>query len=682
MVASVSATALMTLGAVILPHGTERDARAASASSSVPVPVSAEKIPTATPIKHVIVIIGENRSFDNIYATYQPKKGQAIWNLLSQGIVNADGTAGSNFKKGTQFQATANNGGQFFLSPPTKVPYTFLPVPTIDDAQPEGVGLEFGIVNAAGQPTATFPEGDPDISLADQITLATGGTGSIPKNGTDTRIVGVNQLPAGPFPQTGPMLPYDSYEGDTIHQTFQMWQQNDCSTVNATADNPSGCLHDLYPFVAVTNGTLPTQTATDGGQDMAFYNMNIGDAPIFKSLADQYTLSDNFHQAIMGGSVTGAFGFAYADNPFFSDANGNPAVPSGSITNPNPINGTVNTYISNGTWVNCSDQTQPGVTPITSYLTSLPYKPNANCQANAFYPVRDADLPYNDNGTLATVDSTTLPPVMQRHIGDELTAKNISWAWYSGGYDSAVAVANGAKDLFDEVIGAGYCDICNPFQYSQTIMGDPTQRAAHLKDITDNLFGDIQNGTLPAVSFVKMDGALEGHPGSGKVSLLEEFLQDMINRTQSNPALFADTAIMITFDESGGLYDSGFIQPLNFFGDGPRIPLLVVSPFSTGGKVVHSYNDQASIVKFIERNWGLGKISNRSLDNLPNPVMNKTNLWVPTNMPAIGDLFDMFDFSLQATIQNDVNNVEDEVNQEVQSIEKNVQSEISSAEGK
>ena len=87
-----------------------------------------------------------------------------------------------------------------------------------------------------GKPTATFPEGDPDLPLQDQITLTTGGTGSIPKNGADIRIPGVNRLPSGPFQQTGPTLAYDAYEGDTIHQTFQMWQQNDCSIKNATRE--------------------------------------------------------------------------------------------------------------------------------------------------------------------------------------------------------------------------------------------------------------------------------------------------------------------------------------------------------------------------------------------------------------------------------------------------------------
>jgi phospholipase C len=644
MVAGVSMTALTAMGAaVLLPQGASQTALAAAMTQPAAGALNPEQIQTNSPIKHIIYIVGENRSFDNIYGTYQPKSGQKVWNLLSQGIVNADGSPGPNAALGRQYQATSTNG-RFALSPLTKSAYKFLPVPTISSAQPEGVGLEFGIVTAAGKPTATFPEGDPDLPLQDQITLTTGGTGAIPKNSADTRIPGVNQLPAGPFQQTGPTLPYDAYEGDTIHQTFQMWQQNDCSIKNATKQNPTGCLHDLYPFVATTNGNLPNTTPTDGGQDMAFFNMSSGDAPIFKALADQYTLSDNFHQAIMGGSVTGAIGIAYGDNAFYSDGNGHPLVPPGSIMNPDPVAGTVNTYQSNGTWVNCSDPSQPGVAEIQYYLNSLPYAVGPNCAPNTYYATRDADVPYNANGTLATATATTMAPLTQRHIGDELSSKQIPWAWYSGGYDSAVAVANGATDIFDQVLTAGYCPLCNPFQYSKTVMGDANSRAAHLKDVANNLYDDIASGNLPAVAFVKPDGALQGHPGSGKVSLLEEFVQDIVDRTKANPKLFAETAIIISFDESGGLYDSGFIQPIDFFGDGPRMPMLVISPFSTGGHVVHSYNDQASVLKFIERNWNLAPISNRSRDNLPNPLTEKQNLYVPVNMPAIGDLFDMFDF--------------------------------------
>ena len=96
---------------------------------------------------------------------------------------------------------------------------------------------------------------------------------------------------------------------------------------------------------------------------------------------------------------------------------------------------------------------------------------------------------------------------------------------------------------------------------------------------------------------------------------------------------------MITFDEGGGYYDSGFIQPIDFFGDGPRVPLVVVSPYSKGGHVAHTYADHVSILKFIERNWRLEPLSARSRDNLPNPIAHKDDPYLPVNGPAISDLF-------------------------------------------
>ena len=87
-------------------------------------------------------------------------------------------------------------------------------------------------------------------------------------------------------------------------------------------------------------------------------------------------------------------------------------------------------------------------------------------------------------------------------------------------------------------------------------------------------------------------------------------------------------------DEGGGYYDSGYIQPVDFFGDGTRIPLLIVSPYSTGGIVNHSYGDHVSIIKFIERNWGLSPLTARSRDNDPNPKAAAGNPYVPTEQPG------------------------------------------------
>jgi phospholipase C len=113
----------------------------------------------------------------------------------------------------------------------------------------------------------------------------------------------------------------------------------------------------------------------------------------------------------------------------------------------------------------------------------------------------------------------------------------------------------------------------------------------------------------------------------------------------NQPRLWASTAILVTFDEGGGYYDSGFIQPVSFFGDGTRIPIIAVSPYTRAGEISHVYNDHNSIVKFIERNWRLPPLSDRSLDNLPNPKATRTDPYVPVNAPAVGDLFDLFDFS-------------------------------------
>jgi phospholipase C len=101
---------------------------------------------------------------------------------------------------------------------------------------------------------------------------------------------------------------------------------------------------------------------------------------------------------------------------------------------------------------------------------------------------------------------------------------------------------------------------------------------------------------------------------------------------------------MITFDEGGGYYDSGYVQPVDFFGDGTRIPLIAVSSHARPGHVSHEYTDHVSILKFIERNWHLSPVTDRSRDNLPNPVTAHANPYVPVNGPAIGDLFDLFDF--------------------------------------
>jgi phospholipase C len=285
-----------------------------------------------------------------------------------------------------------------------------------------------------------------------------------------------------------------------------------------------------------------------------------------------------------------------------------------------------------------------------NYLQSLPRPIDPHCEVGHYYLLNNYNPGYFGNGNNAFTDLSpdntvfTVPPSSTPSIGDSLLAANISWKYYGDQWDNYVP---DPYQLNYGAIGAKtdeYCNICNPFQYDTSIMANEKIRTAHIQD-TANLYADIANGTLPAVSFVKPSGLVDGHPSSSKLDLFEGFTMKIVQAVQANPDLWKDTAILITEDEGGGYYDSGYVQPLDFFGDGTRIPLLVVSKFTKPGHISHDYADHVSILKFIEKNWGLKPVSYRSRDNYENPIATKANPYVPVNSPAISDLWDLFDFS-------------------------------------
>src|SRR5215813_12059156 len=132
--------------------------------------------------------------------------------------------------------------------------------------------------------------------------------------------------------------------------------------------------------------TTPPQVPTDTGQTMAVFNMQQGDVPVFKRLADQYTMSDNYHQPVMGGTGPDSVPLGFADQVFFGDGAGNPIPPPATqVYNPNPqvaaYPTNFNLYTLRGRWFNCSDPAAPGVKPILDYLAKLPYELSPNCQA-------------------------------------------------------------------------------------------------------------------------------------------------------------------------------------------------------------------------------------------------------------------------------------------------------------
>jgi phospholipase C len=624
-------------------------ANAAAANSNVSATSTADGGPTTgdsitkSPIKHVIVIIGENRTFDHVFATYKPVGGQKIDNLLSRKIIKEDGTPGPNYSEAIQYTAIDSSPSTYQISPGDKTPYGVLP-PVL-----------------AGGPTTplvtSVAEAEQDengLAINYYKFLTTGATG-LASGALDTRLANTSTLPPGPF-QLTPGIPYDAYSASPVHRFYQMWQQLDCNVDFSTVKNPSGCRADLFPWVETTigagdngltqaqytKGAPFTDTSTfEGSAAMGFYNVLQGDVPYFKSLADQYVMSDNFHQSIQGGTGANHVALGTGDAIWFSDGKGNPlAPPTMDIENPDPQPGTNNFYVqdgySGGTYSNCSDPTQPGVASVEAYLKQIGVKPN--CDDGHYYLLNNYNPGYFGDGTVNSVDPFTIPPSSVRTIGDSLIAAGISWRYYGDGWETFLEDPEGYEP------GNEYCNICNPFLYSTSIMTSEQARITNLKDTAD-LYNDIENdGFLPAFAIVKPSGLVDGHPASSKLDLFEGFTKKIVDLIKSKPNLWKDTVIFVTFDEGGGYYDSGYVQPVDFFGDGTRIPLLIVSPHATGGRIDHEYGDHVSILKFVERNWGLGPITGRSRDNLPNPKVKANNPYVPTNSPALSDLWGAFDF--------------------------------------
>src|SRR5215472_2495173 len=193
-----------------------------SAFSQSRRPNKADHLKIATPIKHVIVLIGENRSFDHLFATYLPRKDETVSNLLSKGIINADGTPGPNFSIAQQFQAVKPFQTEYFisLSADQKAPYSRLPVPTLNFAP-------IAPFYAPGTPTSLLAAVEPSLEKQDLHFLTTGAATQFSQTfilpDPDTRVQNYNHLPNGPFALRGPELPYDSYTGDTTHRLFEMW---------------------------------------------------------------------------------------------------------------------------------------------------------------------------------------------------------------------------------------------------------------------------------------------------------------------------------------------------------------------------------------------------------------------------------------------------------------------------
>ena len=243
-----------------------------------------------------------------------------------------------------------------------------------------------------------------------------------------------------------------------------------------------------------------------------------------------------------------------------------------------------------------------------------------------------------------------------KNIGDLLNAKGITWGWFQGGFRPTVRTKEGkaicgatSKNIGGKTIPQ-YSPHHEPFQYyegtanphhlppSSVAKIGYTDRANHQYDLSD-FWDTAKTGKIPAVSFLKAPMAQDGHAGYSDPLDEQAFIVDTINRLQK----FADwdtTVVIIAYDDSDGWYDHvmgpivnpstdpiydnltgpgkcGVIKKGNYMdrcGYGPRLPLLIISPWAKANYVDHSITDQTSILRFIEDNWELGRIGDQSFD--------------------------------------------------------------------
>ena len=274
--------------------------------------------------------------------------------------------------------------------------------------------------------------------------------------------------------------------------------------------------------------------------------------------------------------------------------------------------------------------------------------------------------PVGDDCSPSFLPSSGMVSMVGKNIGNLLNNKNITWGWFSAGFKPSIKTSDGKWVCnFTNHTSLGgwnshdyYPDV-DPFQYynstsnrhhlppTSTSMIGSTDQANHQYDIS-NFWRAAMTGNLPAVSFLKAPTYQDGHPIDSDPQDEQNFLVNTINRLQSLPT-WNETAIIITYDDSGGWYDHVMPPIISQSGDpnndplvgkvglcgqslewtyqdrcgyGPRLPMLVISPYSKTNFVDHGITDQTSILRFIEDNWDLGHIGDHSFDIKAGPINN------------------------------------------------------------
>ncbi len=281
--------------------------------------------------------------------------------------------------------------------------------------------------------------------------------------------------------------------------------------------------------------------------------------------------------------------------------------------------------------------------------------------------ISDADPTYD------ACSSTPTFAMTGQNVGDLLNAQNVTWGWFQGGF-APTSRANGtvvcasSHTNIGGVVVPDYSPHHEPFQYykstsnpkhlppTSVAMVGHTDQANHQYDLS-YFWKALNTNNLPSVTFLKAAKYQDGHAGYSDPLDEQHFLVKVLNALQASP-YWSSTAVILTYDDSDGFYDHvmppilvqssdpandaifgsklcGTVaagQPNDRCGYGPRLPLLIISPFARSNYVDNTLTDQTSILKFIENNWHLGSIKGHSLDDQAGTLLNMFNFYqAPTD---------------------------------------------------
>jgi phospholipase C len=346
-----------------------------------------------------------------------------------------------------------------------------------------------------------------------------------------------------------------------------------------------------------------------GGLAMGYYD---GSRLRMWKLAREFVLADHFFQAAFGGSFLNHQWLVCActpHNPRALTASRTQLDENGRVRRRENIASALDgplwflegEYSPDGYAVN-------GVQP--------PYQPSA------IRPPAGGDRRYADPA------GNPLPPQTANTIGDTLSAKGVSWAWYAGAWKEALRdgmqpPGRHAVIYSSEKGSPNFQPHHQPFNYYARFAPGAPDRERHLKDYSD-FAAAIERGTLPQVAFYKPQGTLNQHPGYTDVLSGDEHIAELILKIRASP-LWGKTAIIVTYDEFGGFWDHAAPPKGDRWGPGTRIPAIIVSPWAKRGIIDSTPYDTTSILKFITRRFNLEPL--------------------PGVRPGMGDLTGAFDFS-------------------------------------